>query len=412
MDLSHISAGTPKVLSHCLRLFDSTDKTQETAVTRTAPATPAKFLSHPDIQFFSSIKAKNHYAYHKLKRANADENGSSIRKLPHGPRFDPFSRDLLLQRLSTYTSLAWCVPSAQSELSELFCASYGWECLPLSRGVEKNTLCCCVCRSTLILRFNSIDQQPPFAPFEFDAEDVKQLNHGLSNLYLRQIRRDSHLRSCPWRDFPSPLRTAYYVVPYLEASDAFLMSDYVAVLKHNTDELMSLKVFEALIAPLVVPSKPDSAAFCAASDQWLVNRFFKEKKENLLSATHSLHPHWVYHLSAQGWTFLSGPMATLECKKCFKRVFLPSDESLLTEFNHKQWCLFKAQIDQQPLDQYLAALVVNVRDNMDPNGDFREKEACTFTEVSSSETPKRKSTDSIDEDLQKFSKLRKLYFAD
>lgn len=467
MNLSEISAGTPKVLSHCLELFlDPHPSSSEMHQFRSAPTTPAKYASHPDIQFFRLVKAKHHYAYHKLKTAVHDGLLDHTRE--KAPSFDPYSRDLLLQRLRTYNALNWHIPATgqgQVELNELICAAAGWTCESIARNNNtKNHLKCTGCEHDLVLRFNSVEQQPAFTPFQFDLEDINQLNHNLKLLYLEQIHLTAHAAACPWTKVQTPLRGVYYLAPHISTTNETYIGEYLKSLRNLTDNLPIILEYSAHLRNLSPPIGVDQLSrLVAVSNKWLLSRYFHDNKENFSFILERMCPAWIYWLAALGWdlniqSFSSQTVLLLICTSCNQRAFLKQQNSqgehpaephppilssskILTPcklpptstlsttvfsteymeemeeeedqdefFCHKEWCTHVQNVDGQPFYDYFKNVIINLEKNIGQQGEYLSEKDQIF-DMESTTAKKRDNTD-LNDEIERFTKLRKLYFVD
>lgn len=447
MNLSDVSAGTPRVLKNCLDLFLGPDKNLDMRGFASAPVTPAKYDSHPDIQFFRLVKTKHHYAYHKAKRAGHD----TLDKIHlQSTVFDPYSRDLLLQRLRTFNALNWNVPSP-GKLNELVCASKGWVCESIVRNSNtKNHLKCCTCGNLLVLRFNVMDEQPQYAPFQFDMEDIHLLNDNLETQYLRQILELGHSSTCSWTKFQTPL-SVYYLTPHISSTNEVLISDYLTVLRNLTENYAILQDHTTAYGQLVPSALVDLfSLFAKVSNMWLISKYYRENQENIAAMLDRMSAPWLYWLAAMGWdlniqTFSSQTVLLLICSKCNQRLFLrKSDESesvptvssskiltpcqfpahiggtsvFSTEYmdemeeeeydvnlGHKPWCC-NLHNTGVPFYEYFMQTVIGLEKNIGANGEYLvEKDASLDLTPS-----KRKSSIDVSEGLDRLSKLRRLYF--
>ena len=471
MKYSEAVLGTPKVLDQCLDALSKPDN-KLAPLELLKASTPAKWASHPDIQFFSSVKKKNHYNYHKSKRAMELSHGLEPGLARKKSNFDPFSRDLLLLRLRSYTALNWEIPHSKqnhSLLTELFCSAHGWECDPVSRhNIFKNSLRCTGCNHQLVLRFNSLDQQPDFAPCEFDLDDIQELNSRLKELYLNQIKLTAHAALCPWRNFACPLVGTYYLTPHVTATNEKLISAYLALLHklyrnlaiadHYAHALLALAPRDAIL---------DLTAFIKVSNLWLLSRYFKDSKENFGPVLEKTLPSWAYVLAAMGWdlhvqVFQTQTVPLLACTMCNLRIFLHSEflektgfrehndileatqESLNYErdlYNenvgqgdrhnfgtieigdsnhsglagHKEWCAVVKDFGETPYFSYFYDMILSLEAHIGPEGQYVNTED-DFKEVSDKDNSRhhetRKRGLDVRESLDRFLKLRKLYFAD
>lgn len=434
---------------------------------RSAPATPTKYASHPDIQFFRLVKAKHHYAYHKLKRCGADTSYNP--KITESSTiFDPYSRELLLQRLRTFNALNWNIPTSgpgEDILNELVCAANGWVCESIARNNNmKNHLKCTGCGHELILKFNSVEQQPAFTPFHFDVEDINLLNSNLKLLYIEQAQRTGHAASCSWMKVHTQLAGIYYLAPHISATNDTLIDDYLKRLRNLTDNLPILLEHSPSFSHLSPPiGVEDLTKLVTASNKWLLNRYFHDNKENFFLVLERMCPAWVYWLAAMGWdlniqTFLSQTVLLLVCTSCNQRVFIKQHEPEATSATgshlpilssskiltpcgfpphtayhntdfpteymdemeedeeqdeylcHKHWCSQVKNIDGHPFFEYFKNVLINLEKNIGPQGEYLS-EKDQYIELERSSFKRRNSID-INDELERLTKLRKLYFVD
>lgn len=463
MDLSEVSAGTPKVLNNYLELFLRPVLAPEMQHFRSAPVTPAKFAAHPDIQFFRLVKANHHYAYHKLKSVGPNFSLDTISSC--STHFDPYSRDLLLKRLRTFNALNWNIPSLGSGeefLTELACAANGWTCESISRNNNtKNHLKCTSCGRELILKFNSVDHQPAYAPFEFDLEDINHLNNNLKSLYIEQIQASGHDVDCSWTKVQTPLAGVYYLTPHISETNDTLISDYLKCLRNLTDKLPLLLENSTSLRVLCPPvSVEDLTRLVKVSNIWLLARYFHDDKENFSGVLERMCPPWLYWLAAMGWelniqTFSSQMVLLLICSSCNQRVFvyqhknnsqvaeipILSSSKILTpckfpphtahvssgfsneymdemeeeeeqdaNFCHKPWCSKVQDVGGTPFWEYFKSMVLALEKNVGLLGEYLP-EKDQMLNIDSQELKRRKSMD-INNGIERFAKLRKLYFAD
>lgn len=458
MELSDITAGTPKVLDHCLELLLQLHISPMRS-SRSAPVTPAKYASHPDIQFFRLVKAKHHYAYHKLKAESETANE------PHRDvltSFDPYSRELLLKRLKTYNALNWNVPP-NDVLTELTCATHGWVCESISRNNNtKNHLRCSGCGNEIILRYNSIENQPMYAPFQFDLADIAHLNNNLTTQYLNQIQLSGHLLACSWTKVHTPVSGVYYLTPYVSATNDALISSYLHVLRNLTDNFPILAEHATSLRALSPNiSVENLTELVSVSNKWLLARYFHDNKENMSQVLQRLCLPWLYWLAAMGWdlnvqTFASQTVLLLICSSCNQRVFvklvgsesnesdhelnipLLSSSKILTpckfpphhghqstgfsteymdemdtedsqdaNLGHKPWCSHIQKIGTNTFFEYFSSMIIGLENNIGPQGEYLYEHDHILDMDSSA---KRRNSMDVGDGLERLTKLRKLYF--
>lgn len=474
--MGDIMSGTPKVLKEYLELISSSS--HEAYVDQDEGTMVNKFFNHPDIQYFKNIKTKNHYDYHKLK--NNNKHSPSV-KTVKSPTFDPYNRNDLLKRLSTYTALNWHIPFAndQNKIDELTCARNGWRCVSISaNNNRKNHLLCTSCNHQLILKFNDINSPSTFVPFDFDIEDYQDLNESLIREYSRQIRKFGHSSDCPWVNFQTPLDGVYYPRPYINSTNEVLTNEYLNNLKNLTNNLDALKSASDIFKDTSFNETENSnfPEFTKISKNWLLNRYYKDNKENFFNLLERV-PSWIYKVAVLGWnlhiqSFSNHLVLLLICSKCNKRIFLNSvyhepiakndstvgtklgmtlsssdiltpckfppviqdsykhHDTLYTELGpddseydalekekidlieeHKPWCCNIKVVDGlTPLYQYYIDIVTN-SGSIHNEGKFHIGSDIDINHILNS-TQKRKKSFDIDEGLERFQKLRKLYLVD
>lgn len=473
--MKDIMSGTPKVLKEYLELISS--PSHETYIDQDERGMD-RIFNHPDIQYFKNIKAKNHYNYHKLKNKNKHRPETSIIK---SPAFDPYSREYLLKRLSTFTALNWHIPlsSDQSDINELSCARNGWKCVSISANNNtKNHLLCTSCNHQLILKFNDINSPSTFVPFDFDIEDYQELNKSLVSEYSKQIRKFGHSSDCPWINFETPLEGVYYPRPFINSTNELLTNEYLKNLKNLASNLDVFNSTSGVFKDALFNEEenPKFSDFIKISKNWLLNRYFKDNKENFFNLLERV-PQWVYKVAVLGWglhiqSFSNHLVLLLICSKCNKRIFLNSvyhepieknnligatdlginlpssgvltpckfpplilgkdehhdtlytdsgpDESELDGWDkdkidlveeHKSWCCNIKLIDgSTSLYQYYINIVTN-SGNIHNEGTFYTQYDIDVSNILNS-AHKRKHSFDINEGLEKFHKLRKLYLVD
>ncbi|ODV82220.1 zf-C3HC-domain-containing protein [Suhomyces tanzawaensis NRRL Y-17324] len=426
-------------------------------------ATPQTSRSkHPDIQYFQRVKAKNHFTYHKSKL-----HGRIVDKIQSKMTvFDPYNHEQLLVRLRSFTPMNWHVPEEDDGLNELKCARNGWKCLSFSiTNHTKNHLLCTNCNKLLVLKFGSESPKSASTIFPFEEEtepeNEEELNRLLKQKYLQQIVIDGHSSGCSWRNFETPLEGIYYLRPYINITNELLINDYLKNLKNLIDNWVVLSEFKEYFEDSFVASSADPA-FLKISNQWLLQRYFKENKENL-SILLEMIPSWIYTFSMLGWalnvqTFSDQVILLLICNKCNQRIFLNlekhssspqpylhlSSSKILTpckypipnpqlpgyqdeqheetvKFNpyteHKDWCcnvhrMTTSEVNSDlKIHQYFHDMFLNSKSNIGPNGEYVQADEDLSMDCTESLAKRRKSFD-INEGIEKLNKLRKLYMLD
>ncbi|RLV87610.1 hypothetical protein JA9_002311 [Meyerozyma sp. JA9] len=315
--MEDVAAGTPRVLRECASLLS-------TPTHNTYIDTPdyTKYSTHPDIQYFRSVKAKNHFQYHRLKRASRP-----IRERIYAAasKFDPYSRPQLLQRLASYTALNWSLPesawgSEKWPVSELKCAQNGWRCVSIRNSNLKNHLVCDVCHHQLILRYNDAHD----SVFNFDPEEVAQLNENLARSYLEHIATKAHGTACPWSTLETPLQGVYYMRPFLKNTNETLLAEYRRALGGLVRHWRVLQ--PQISVPLSSQNHIDDSIVHISTEILLAGE--NEDKENLASLAASV-PHWVFTVAQLGWELRSQKFASqtvylMVCTGCNARWVLNS----------------------------------------------------------------------------------------
>lgn len=327
---------TPKVLKECLDLFLSPKHDNYPAPIESG----LKYSDHPDIQYFKTVKLKNHYDYHKFKKTPKKTHKPATQRHSN---FDPFSRGQLLSRLTTYSPLNWSIPmETHHELTELKCAQNGWKCIAISvNDYSKNHLMCISCMKVVTLRFNELQMLSPRSQnFESsmngandihginDINNVNELNLYLCQQYIDDITTNGHDTNCPWRHFETPLDGIYYLKPFIDSTKDALVNCYLGDLKdlieNNTIIVNKAEYFQALL-----DSKYNTERlliFIKASNELLLEKFYGDNKENKSSLL-ELIPPWFYLIALLGWdlkvqSFANHLVLFLTCSCCNKKLFL------------------------------------------------------------------------------------------
>lgn len=445
MQLSSFGADTPRVLKQCLDLISSPK--HSTYSSPVEANNSDKYASHPDIQYFKKIKSKNHFGYHKYKKSPKKTITSALVSTSH---FEPYSREQLLDRLSTYSSLNWSIPSGVKDLNELKCAQNGWECVSITiHNNSKNHLVCSSCKMFISLIFNDLDND-----YGINYEDYEDLNNHIAKEYLTQIAVDGHEDHCPWRNFETPLKLTYYLPPFITSTNEILVKRYLSCLKSLVDNITVLKDKIELF-PTVMDMDQE---IMKKSNSWLLNKYYYNDKENKTMILHNIPP-WIYSVAMLGWdlkvqSFSNHLVLFLVCLDCNKKVFLDSmshppisnefgilpstgldiaSSNILTPVKyppsieptkmentasqydqveevdnnidileeHKSWCSHHVLFnDNDKLSDYLYHLIHQLEDINTDNMDIDD-------------TPrKRKVSFDIKEGLERLNKLRKLYLVD
>lgn len=430
MDAQDFSAHTPRVLKECLALFEQKhSSSSHSASHKSAPTTPArKYLSHPDIQFFSSIKKKHHFEYHKQKHQMNFEPVHRHSPTPVPGGFDPYSRELLIERIRTYDALNWSIPpsvdnsntveSLPSMLTELYCAANGWTCEKVSQTSNfTNHLKCSTCGGRVILRFNSIDEES-YGKFSFDLSDIARLNDNLKVSYLSEIRQGAHSASCPWKTILCSLRGTYYLTPYVGATNSTLITEYLGALGNLIENLPLLGDMSGFCQKLLPKSLPeDDIHFIQISKMWFLNRFYTDTKENFAYVLDFVCPAWIYKLAAMGWTLTlqqidQDQFLILSCICCNQRLFLAHEQDAEQgEHNcHKSWCSHSKLMGSNSFFEYFVKMLILLEKSIGPHGEYLIDQELAFDLDAGTPSRKRRESFDVNEGLEKLTKLRKMYF--
>lgn len=443
MDYSDVVSSTPRLLKTCVDLTSLPSP-------RTVAVSSEKFKDHPTIQYFRNIKSKHHFAYHKAKRSNLE----SI--LANMSVFDPYSRELLLERLATFNVLNWLVPEVGIDLSELKCARNGWKCTSISANNNtKNHLICTQCHAQTILKFHTLDAS---LPFEFDLDDYNELNAALKAQYAEVVEKSGHRPECLWVNFETPAEGVYYLRPHLKQTNESLINDYLKNLMNLVDNSQVL-MERANLQDLVringrIPDNNDE--FVRVLNLWLLNRYFADNKENF-SLMLDFTPRWYYSVALYGWdihiqSFSDTLVLLLICTKCNKRIFLntsphspvnrndpygvspstniavsaskiltpcrfppsvpndPEEEDEIFDLaaDHKPWCCNRTGHADE-LHLYFVQMLISSEEYIGNAGDFDYSEM--LVDLSDAPVKRRVSFD-VNDGLDRLTKLRKLYLLD
>lgn len=432
MDVQDFSSQTPRVLNQCLALFEFEQKanSQGSSVAhRSAPSTPTgKYSAHPDIQFFSSIKKKHHFDYHKQKHQMTFEPVHRHSPTPIEGGFDPYSREGLLERISSFNALNWNIPPSAansnsgeclpSNLTELFCAANGWTCEPISQNCNfTNHLKCSTCSGQVILRFNSINEET-YGKFSFDMNDIARLNDNLKISYLSEIKQGAHSASCPWKTILCSLRGTYYLTPYVGATNSTLITEYLTALRNLIDNIPLLGDVSGFCQKLIPNSESESnSQFIQISKMWFLNRFYTDTKENFASVLDFVCPAWVYKVAAMGWLLSfqqhgEDHFLIMSCFCCNQRLFLAHEQDIEQgdHYCHKPWCSFVNNMGSNTFFEYFEKTLLLLENSIGPHGEYLLDQELSFDMDAVATSRKRRESFDVNEGLEKLTKLRKMYF--
>lgn len=194
------------------------------------------------------------------------------RRGAEGPsaRYSPWSREMLLARLATYSFKRWRVSDADALVNAAECAKHGWTCID---GAAANTVQCVYCLALLNINLG-------------DSPDTQRL---LAERYRAKVVADAHRPDCPWG--PRPCADALY--------------DALAPSRTQLESLTARRM--RLQERLVSLDLGD-------------NVVFPEEDMKIAEQQPALR------LAVLGWdvdTVLNNGMAVLRCEACFRRVTVP-----------------------------------------------------------------------------------------
>ncbi|RCK62731.1 hypothetical protein Cantr_09011 [Candida viswanathii] len=386
--------------------------------------------------------------------------------------FEPYNLDHLLARIKSFNSLNW--KTIDPAINELKCALNGWKCVSFGIEERKNHLICTFCNQQLMLKSDdttSSSVPSDVTPFDYNvmsggAETYDEAFHEkLVQLYAAQIETTAHGENCLWRNFETPVEGIYYVRQYLPDSDAFLIKEYCRNLKNLIDNLLILQEYaaDAFVPDFVNHEDEIHPEFVRISNQWILAKYFNDNKENFNNGLMSYHiPAWVYKLAVYGWSlnvqsYARDVILVMSCNMCNERVFLNSTEtntkkkdhdlklslskiltpvvypmlpsheendneydttiSEATKFDprchHKSWCSYL----HNDLPLYFIEMVLESEGSIGPNGEYVYDNDLMNIDTSAlgdidDATRKRRKSFTVNEGLERLSKLRKLYLID
>lgn len=342
--------------------------------------------------------------------------------------FDPYSRELLLKRITTYNALNWNIPpsadnsqagnSLPSMLTELFCAANGWTCEEVCQTNNfTNHLKCSACSGRVVLRFNSIDEGS-YGKFSFDMGDIARLNDNLKVSYLSEIRQGAHSASCPWKTILCSLRGTYYLTPYLGATNSTLISEYLGTLGNLIENLPLLGDKDGFCRKLLPNSLPeDDSLFVQVSKMWFLNRFYTDTKENFAYVLDFVCPAWIYKLAAMGWVLTlqehnQDHFLIMSCICCNQRLFLAHEQDLEQGDHHchKSWCAFSNPMGSNTFFEYFVKMLILLEKSIGSHGEYLIDQELSFDMDAVSASRKRRESFDVNEGLERLTKLRKMYF--
>ena len=465
---AHISS-TSQILQDCLLIIESPSHDSYKSSDSNSPVSTKSnnYSDHPDILYFQKIKQKNHFKFHKSK-FQAKWNIDKVNSSKMNSNFDPYDLSSLLARLKTFNSLNW-KSIDDSSINELKCAINGWKCVSFGVKETKNHLLCTYCNQQLILKFESNDLHNGNStlvetPFDFQYLSGKTFDESfqkkLVELYTKQIENTGHGPNCLWKNFETPIEEVYHLRQYLPNTNQFLIQEYCKNLKNLIDNTLILQEYSDTFTSEFLQLQVNNDDFIHVSNEWLMAKFFRDNKENFSAGLAYNIPSWIYQLALHGWalnvqSYARDVILVMSCNMCNQRVFLNSDHSsnhqecstqlklslskILTpvkyamsgtqnndntEFDtiveskfdprtqHKPWCAYL----HNNLPAYFYQMLVQSKTNIGPVGEYIYDSSLMDidTSIDSNQPPtrKRKNSFTVNEGLERLSKLRKLYLID
>ncbi|KAL6454738.1 hypothetical protein SBY92_004208 [Candida maltosa Xu316] len=272
-------------------------------------------------------------------------------------------------------------------------------------------------------------------------------------MYIIQIENTGHSPNCLWKNFETPLNGTYYLRQHLPDSNDFLIKQYCKNLKNLIDNLLILQEYSESFTPTFLHQEIDPA-FIHISNQWLLAKYFHDNKENFITGLAYNIPTWIYQLAVFGWSlnvqsYARDVILVMSCNMCNERVFLNtpsntnipqplnlSSSKILTpvkypmstaqpddEFetavdcnkfdpriNHKPWCSHL----HNDLPKYFYDMLLASESSIGPNGEYVPDNDLMNIDTSLHEQNVRKRSKSytVNEGLERLTKLRKLYLID
>lgn len=274
-----------------------------------------------------------------------------------------------MNRLRLFSTIEWTIPDdIDSNFNELKCAAKGWSVWPESLSTYANHIVCQACGAQLILQFEPNDTDHAFACL-------------LVRNYARQIQA-SHDSDCIWKDIETPLNGGYYLRMHIQDVEHKMASDYLERLQSFVATQYQKLQWDKYTFPSF-DFESFGGTFADASQEWLIRRYWRHDKENLLAKR---LPPALLGLAAWGWLlrFISVEQSLaikLQCDLCFQSVAQISqpdanDEPPIDpELDHKQWCRYRhfmvsASGDPQLPFSYLTQIVPQLIRSVNNVGDL------------------------------------------
>lgn len=208
-------------------------------------------------------------------------------------KYSPWSRDMLLDRLASYSYRRWNIDGANRRINAAECAKHGWTCV---EGTHANTIQCVCCLALL----------------NVNVGDNEQTQHIMSDKYHSKIVKEAHMPKCPW--VKRPCEDVLY--------------DSLAA---NRSQLENFQARRTRLDELKGLIKEDQFAFPDSLQD-----------DDLDAGT---------KIALLGWqvdTVLNNGMAVLKCEACFRRITIPKDQFDVSA-EHMDYCPYSKPSEWQKL---------------------------------------------------------------
>lgn len=259
----------------------------------TGPSSDHK--SSPSDSWLGS-KLPESYKYLKKQRTKKLEESETL------VQYAPWSREKLLQRLSTYTIKNWDIPSS-SQVSALECSKYGWEALNLDQDTNvRNRIQCVCCHMMLHLNVGS------------DVEVAKAMAQRYHEMLVGH-----HRESCPWKH--SWCKSSLYSVPLVRSQVKESIYNRYSSLVRVQDRLSQVN--------LVFDPPVDRKSIEGSS---------------ILEA--GICDYKAFILAIMGWRLESdsiGPkgFVLMSCEMCFRRLVCGDQQEIDIVDEHFDYCPYR-----------------------------------------------------------------------
>ncbi|ODQ66831.1 zf-C3HC-domain-containing protein [Nadsonia fulvescens var. elongata DSM 6958] len=236
----------------------------------------------------------------------------------------PWSREVFLQRLSTYQYRNWGIDASEyPNISAMACARHGWVAKTTTSLSCKNTVQCVTCKQSFVLNLGK----------DAFVENCS-IQHAMAAKYESMLSTQ-HRDNCPWKGRACSDLNQIYTLPMMIP----IQSHEFRVRYHSFgNQRSALK--EATLVPIGLPGSPDAV---------LIEQFLNGMKMQTGDPNYSNVEFKVLLLSLLGWSLVSsdsvptksmGPL--IGCDYCFRKVLLNSKnkESLDLVGEHRDYCPF------------------------------------------------------------------------